>query len=305
MAKIKTRRYYIYYCIKIAFFLIGIIPRKISIFIADFLGRRAFFLLKKYREITISNLNSVFSQDFIRNRRIAEDVFRNMAKTGADWIKLMSLKKEKLDLLVTGTQGLEHLDRALDRGNGVILLASHFGNWELLSIYLWAHGYSGAVIAKRLYFHKYTEFIERLRSRFGAYVFYRDESPKKLLKILKKGSILGILADQDVESVDGIFVDFFNKPALTPTAPVKLGMTTEATLVPSFMIRNPDNTYKLVIDKPIILENTGDKEGDVRRYTQEWTKVLEKYIRKYPEQWVWMHRRWKSTADKNTETITA
>ena len=299
MAKIKTRRYYIYYLAKIVFFIIGLIPRKISLFIADFLGERAFYLLKKYREIAITNLSFAFGED--NSEKIAKGVFRNLAKTGVDWIKLMTLKKEDIDALVTEVSGLEYLDDALARGKGVILFASHFGNWELLSIYLWANGYKGAVIARRLYFHKYTEFIEKLRNKFNAYVFYRDESPKKLLRILKGGDILGFLADQDIDSVDGIFVDFFGKPAFTPVAPVKLGMITEADMVPAFMIRKNDNTYKMVIEKPISLISGKDKEADVKKYTQAWTSVLENYIRKYPEQWVWVHRRWKRSAEEKVE----
>lgn len=258
-------------------------------------------MLKKHREITLANLNTVFGQDTRENERIAEDVFRNVAKNGADWIKFLSYDKEGIGKLVTEIEGLENLDKAISAGKGVILLASHFGNWELLSAYLYSHGYTGAIIAKRIYFYKYDNLINRLRRRFGANIVYRDESPKKLLKILKDGGMLGILADQDVDSVEGIFVDFFGKPANTPVGPVKLGMVTGANLVPAFMIRKPDNTYKLIVEKAIELVSKGDKENDIRRYTQEWTNVLERYVKKYPEQWVWMHKRWKNKPDMRQE----
>jgi len=292
--KIKTRRYYIYYSAKVLFYIIKLIPRQISIVISDFLGRKAFRLLKKHRDITLSNLNGVFGDDPKKNVRIAEDVFRNIAKNGADWVRFLSYKKKDISRLVTEVDGIENLDQAIKEGKGVILLASHFGNWELLSIYLYSHGYTGAIIVKRLYFHKYDKLINRLRKRFGANIIYRDESPKKILKVLKNGGMLGILADQDMDSVEGIFVDFFGKPAYTPVAPVKLGMVTEANLVPAFMIRKPDNTYKLVIEKPMALVSEGDKERSIRKYTQAWTSILEKYVREYPDQWVWMHSRWKN-----------
>ncbi|MFH1836730.1 MAG: lysophospholipid acyltransferase family protein [Candidatus Omnitrophota bacterium] len=293
--KIKTRRYYIYYVAKILFYIIGLLPRGISLALADILGRGAFRILKKHRDVTVSNLDAVFGEDNENSKEIAKDVFRNVAKNGADWIKFLFYRKSEINKLVTEIEGLENLDWAIKQGKGVILLASHFGNWELLSMYLYSNGYTGAIIAKRIYFHKYDKLISRLRKRFGADIVYRDESPKKLLRILKKGGMLGILADQDVDSVEGIFVDFFGKPAYTPVAPVKLGMTVGANLVPAFMVRKPDNKYKLVVEKPVGLETGKNKEELVRKYTQGWTDTLEKYIRKYPDQWVWMHPRWKTS----------
>ncbi len=292
--KIKTRRYYIYYMLKMGIFLARFIPRDAGIVIADFAGRVVFRVLEKFRNIAISNLNQAFSSDHQRNRLIARDVFRNLAKTGVDWIKLSSFSGEDIDGLVTEISGGEYLDRVLSEGRGAILLASHFGNWELLSFYLSVKGYKGCVVAKRIYFYKYDKFITRLRNRFGVNVVYRDESPKRLLKTLKRNEILGMLADQDVDSVEGIFVDFFGKPTYTPTAPAKLKMSSGAGLIPVFTIRKPDNTYKIVMEEPLALSLSGNREKDVKLYTQAWTDVLERYIRQYPEQWAWIHRRWKT-----------
>jgi KDO2-lipid IV(A) lauroyltransferase len=115
-----------------------------------------------------------------------------------------------------------------------------------------------------------------------------------MLKILKHGGILGIVPDQDVDSVDGVFVDFFGKEAYTPTAPVKLAMAAKTQIVPIFVVRKKDNTHKLVVEKPIDVLRGDEKEEDIRRYTQAWTSLLEKYVRKYPQQWVWVHKRWKT-----------
>ncbi|MDP8299038.1 MAG: lysophospholipid acyltransferase family protein [Candidatus Tantalella remota] len=293
--KIKTRRYYLYYLARILFFVISIVPRQISLFLASALGKGAFRLLEKERSIAVGNLDEVMGGSHRENVRIAEGVFSNMAKNGADWIKMMSISKSGIQRMVTEVHGLDNLHEALEKGKGVIGLGSHFGNWELLLIYLSTKGYKGAVVGRRIYFHKYDKLITRLRNRFGTPVIYRDESPKKSLRVLRDGGILGILADQDVDSVEGVFVDFFGKPAFTPTAPVKLSMATGAPLLPGFMIRKPDNTYKMVWEKPISSPQGKDKEEDVLRLTQEWTAVLEKYIREYPDQWVWLHRRWKSS----------
>jgi len=160
--------------------------------------------------------------------------------------------------------------------------------------YVKSKGYRGAVIGKRLYFHKYNDFINRLRLKTGDRVIYRDESPKKFLKVLRDGEIIGMLADQDISSVPGIFVEFFGKPAYTPVAPVKLSMASGAPIVPAFIIRKSDNTHKVIFEKPIAVKKGDSVDESTVEYTMAWTKVLEKYIRDYPEQWVWIHERWKT-----------
>ncbi|RKY43275.1 MAG: hypothetical protein DRP85_00355 [Candidatus Makaraimicrobium thalassicum] len=293
--KIKTRRYYLYYSARVLFFLVRLIPLRISQTIAVFLGKAAFRLVRKYRGITIANLDAVFSSDHKSNLRIAERVFENIARTGAEWIKLSSLDPKRIDDLVTEFQGAEYLDDTLSEGKGAIVLGFHFGNWELLGLYLRQKGYEGNAVVRRIYFHKYDELLMQMRRRFGVEGIYRDEFPKKILRLLKKGGTLGILADQDVDSVDGIFVDFFGRPAYTPTAPVKLAMAAKTKIIPAFVIRKPDNTYRIVLEKPID-PSSGDstRQEDVKRYTRLWTAVLEEYVKRYPEQWVWLHSRWKT-----------
>jgi KDO2-lipid IV(A) lauroyltransferase len=120
-----------------------------------------------------------------------------------------------------------------------------------------------------------------------------------MLRILKDNQILGILADQDVDSIEGVFVDFFGKPTFTPSAPVKIAMVSGAPIVPAFMVWN-GRTYDFFVDEPIYVEKTEgmDKTEALKYYTQRWTKILESYIMKYPDQWVWMHRRWKTQPPK-------
>jgi KDO2-lipid IV(A) lauroyltransferase len=192
---------------------------------------------------------------------------------------------------------MEHLDAALKKGRGVVVLTAHLGNWELLASFLRSNGYDGAVIVKKLYFSKFNKIIMRLRDLYKAQVIYRDESPKKMIKILKEGKILGLLADQDIDSLTGVFVNFFGRPAYTPIAPVKLGMVNSSCIVPVFVIRKPDDTYMVSADSPIEFQEDDDKDLVMKKYTQKWTLVLEKYVRKYPDQWVWVHDRWKTVPD--------
>jgi len=276
------------------FWLISLIPLKISLKIADFLGKTVCRLVPKYRQIAIDNLNMVFSDNLEGNVRIAENVFSNLAKNGAEWVKLSVMDPKKFDDVVTETEGLERLDKVLTAGRGAVVLGFHFGNWELLGFALRSRGYKGALIARRIYFHKYDKFVNRLRARFDARVIYREESPKRMLRELKEGGILGVLADQDIDSIGGTFVNFFGKGAYTPQAPVKIAMAAKTQIVPIFIVRKKDNTHKLIVENIIDVAGTDNTEENVNHYTQVWTNVLEKYVRKYPEQWVWLHKRWKT-----------
>jgi KDO2-lipid IV(A) lauroyltransferase len=131
------------------------------------------------------------------------------------------------------------------------------------------------------------------KSKSGIKIVYRDDSPRKILEILRKNQLLGILADQDIDSVEGVFVNFFGKLAYTPVAPAKIAMASGAPLIPCFMIRK-NNKFEFIIEEPIFVEKKGDRDEIVKHYTQKLSQLLESYIRKYPDQWVWMHRRWKT-----------
>jgi Kdo2-lipid IVA lauroyltransferase/acyltransferase len=294
MAKIKTRRYYIYYLIKAGLFVVGLIPLKAALAAAAFFGRLGFRYLKKYRETAIANLDRVFSDDHEGNVRIAERVFVNFAKNGVEWAKLLSMGPADVKKMLSGVYGQEHLDEVLCHGKGAIVMGFHFGNWEMLGIGLRTLGYPGALVARRIYFDKYDKIITRMRARFDARVIYRDESPKKMLLELKKGNILGIVPDQDVDSIEGVFVDFFGEPAYTPTAPVKMASVAGTAIVPIFIIRNADDTHKMVIERPIRVPEKLKEESEIKRYTQEWTDILEKHVRGNPDHWVWIHKRWKT-----------
>ena len=299
MAKIKYRRYYFYYLLRVAIFVVSLLPLRVSQAIAGCLGRAGAVILPKYRRMAVENLRAGLGIGRADAQRVAGDVFANLAKNGAEWIRLSVIDPSDLGRIVTEAEGLENIDEALKAGKGVIVLAFHFGNWELTGMYLRYKGYPGQTIVRRIYFHKYDKLVNGLRKRFDVHVIYRDESPKKMLKVLRGNGIMGIVPDQDIDSIDGVFVDFFGRPAYTPTAPVKLAMVSGAKVVPVFVVRKKDGTHKLIADRVINMPADDRSDEAVKRYTQQWTGVLEKYVRQYPEQWVWLHRRWKTQPPEN------
>jgi KDO2-lipid IV(A) lauroyltransferase len=291
--KIKTRRYYAYTFACIVGFIFAVLPIRVGLFIADLAGRLAFFVLEKERKRTIGNLKAAFPEKSDREaRELAKRVFSNLFKNAAEWFNIYKLTKENQSSWIT-SEGFEKVDEALSKGKGVLILGSHFGNWELASFCFTFRGYKSTAIARRIYFDRYDRFINNMRASKNVNIVYRDESPKRLLKILRRNEALGLLADQDMDSVDGIFVNFFGKPTYTAQAPVALAMASKAPLIPCFVIRGPKR-HKLILEDPIKIEEKSTKEETIKHNTQKWTSVLESYIRKYPDHWVWMHKRWKT-----------
>jgi len=284
----------LYYLLRVAAFIIYLFPLGAGLFLGSALGRLAYFAGRRERLKTLANLRLAFGREKGEKEisRIACEAFSNLGKNLAELINFPKINKDNIDTLIED-RGLYKIDKALKKGKGVIVLASHFGNWELLAAYLTAKGYRGPVIARRLRFEKYDMLLNRLRASKNVEVIYRDESPKKILRVLKAGGMIGVLADQDVDSVDGVFVDFFGKSAYTPSAPASLAMATGAVMLPCFLARE-DGKRAFCVEDPIELEITGNKDRDIMVNTQRWSRALESFIRRYPSQWVWMHRRWKT-----------
>lgn len=292
--KYKYRRYYLYYLGRVAAFLIFLLPVRISSAIAAFFGRCAFYLLSKYRNLTIENLGYAFGDEKTPGeiKKIAIKVFENLGRNAGELINFPKINSRNIDRLVS-IEGRDIVDGSFAAGKGTMILTAHFGNWELVGLMFRIKGYPGVTIGRKIYFYKYDNWLNKLRRAQDVNVIYRDESPRKMLKVLKDNKILGIVADQDVDSVEGVFVNFFGKPAYTPAGPVVLAKATGASLIPTFIIRE-GSRHRLVMEKPVELVDTGNKEADIITNTQRWSDVVESYIRRYPEQWVWMHRRWKT-----------
>lgn len=292
--KFKFRRYYLYYLARAAIFFFRLLPSSVGTYIFGKAGALAYLALAKYRRITLENLRFALGSELpdARLKEIAPQVFENLGRNAFDFIKFPYLNKDNIDRVVT-IKNKENLERGYAKGRGIIIITAHFSNWELMAAALRLKGYPGTVIVRRIYFYKYDEYLNRTRKAHDVNVIYRDESPRKALKALRDNNIVGIVADQDVDSVEGVFVNFFGHQAYTPAGPAALARVSGASLTPAFILRE-NGRYTLVIEKPIELADTGDKEKDLVENTQRWSSVVESYIRRYPEQWVWMHRRWKT-----------
>jgi KDO2-lipid IV(A) lauroyltransferase len=294
--KRKPYRYVLFLLLNLIQIIIYIIPYKLAVNIGTGLGSIAYLILPKYRGLTIQNLHMAFEgeKDEDEILKIARDVFRNLGRTAAEYMSLRKLSKEEIKRY-SQDEVFEPIREALSRGKGLIVIGSHFGNWEMSSILGAAFGFDVTVIARRIYYPPYNDFLVSIRESKGVKTLYRDEKNilRKSLAVLKSNKVLGVVPDQDVDSVEGVFVNFFGRPAYTPSGPAAIALLSGAPLIPVFTVRE-NGRLRLKIENPIYVEKSGDKSEDIITYTQKWSDVVEKYIREYPSQWVWMHRRWKT-----------
>jgi KDO2-lipid IV(A) lauroyltransferase len=257
------------------------------------LGLIAYGLLGRYRSLAWEHLAVAFGPSLrvTTRHRIARHTFLNLGKTVMEWLVLDRCSPARIRRMVE-IHGLAHLDQALAKGRGVIALSAHFGNWELLAIALVSLGYDGGVLARRLRYPEYEDMLWAMRRRNGVATIARG-SVKDVAEWLRKNQIIGMLPDQDIDSLDGIFVEFFDRPAYTPVGPAASALMTGAPIIPCFLIR-ADRRFRIMIEEPIAMSRTGDRTQDLVAITQRWSRVVESYIRRSPDQWVWMHRRWKT-----------
>ena len=275
------------------------LPLPVAQALGRLVGALAYALARRYRGLTWTNLRQAFGpamSDRIRHR-IARRVFVNLGKNLMEWLVLDRLSPAQIQRLVE-IQGINHLRRALARGKGVIALSAHFGNWELLPMALAAHGFQGGVLARPLRYPEYQAFLWGMRQRKGVRTFARG-SLKDVAAVLRANQIVGMMPDQDMDSLEGVFVDFFDRPAYTPVGPAALALLTGAAILPCFILRD-GRRFRVVIEEPIPIPHRGDRTREVQDITQAWSRVVESYLRRSPDHWVWMHQRWKTQPTQAT-----
>ncbi len=276
-------------------FVLNFLPRKSSISLGGFLGKLAYLIIADARRRTRNNLRIAFGEEKSERelRKLALSVFENLGRNVADAVRLKDMKWEEIQRIIT-IDGLEHFDRAYQMGKGVIALTGHIGNFELLAAYFSLKGYRLSVIGRELYDPRLDALLVKNRESVGLENIPSSAPVKQVMKALRSGRALGVLADQDSTRVRGIFVSFFGRPARTPAGPALLAYKTRSPIVPMAIVKEKNDNYKIVIKEPIEPAFSKDKEKDARETTQRYTQILESIIREYPSQWLWMHDRWKS-----------
>lgn len=251
---------------------------------------------KRHREVALESLSIAFGQDKTPGQieQIAKDSFFFMAKAGIEILYLSDrprMMDEKIRMV-----GKEHLDAALAKGNGVIMVSAHFGSFPLALARLTLSGYKVAIIMRTMRDARTDRMIKAKRDRFNIKTIYtqpRATCVNMSIEALRNNEIIFIPLDQNF-GTGGVFVDFFGRKAATATGPVVLAQRTKAAILPCFMLRQEDDSHNMVIEPAMELQESADRQEMVSVNIQKLTGIIESYIRKYPAEWGWIHRRWKS-----------
>jgi KDO2-lipid IV(A) lauroyltransferase len=194
-------------------------------------------------------------------------------------------------------EGVEHLDAAMARGKGVVAVTAHFGNFALMMLALARRGYAASSIIRPARDEKLSEYLHKKREEVGlgtVFAIPRKECISNSLKELRDGKLLFIPIDQNFGSGGGVYVDFFGQKAATATGPAVFAMRTGAMILPMFILREENDRHRIVIEPPVALKERDDEKEAITATMAKITSLIEAYIRRYPHEWAWMHRRWKS-----------
>ena len=285
--------------------VIKIVPFRFILYAGRVFGLLGYFFARRHRKIALEGLSMAFSDDksFRQIKKIARRCFEFMGESSWElfyFLKKPAMVKERVEIV-----GKHNLVKALEKKKGVIVVSAHFGNFPVMCLKLKNEGFPVNAIARPMRDEKTGDFIHKLRVDAGIKTilsYPKKESVFGTLRALGDNEIVVIQMDQN-SGTGGVWVNFFNRLAATPVGPIVLGIRSQAALVPVFIVRNGTGRHTVFIEEEVELEKTQDKDETVLVNAIKFTKIIENWIRNYPEMWGWIHRRWKSRPDKKAYNI--
>jgi Kdo2-lipid IVA lauroyltransferase/acyltransferase len=275
--------------------ILGLLPRPLSRGCAIVLARLFYLLHFRLRAVGMRNLAMALPETSIAERkRILRGEFTSLGRQLSELCQFPRYTPQNVDDVVV-YDGLENYERAYARGKGVLFLTAHFGAWELSAFAHSLHGHWLHVVMRPMDNQYLDRLIQHYRTTHGNTTVAKDDFVRGLLAAMKAGETVGILMDTNMTPPQGVFVNFFGIPACTASGLARIALRTDAAVVPGFTIWDEAlDKYRLRFDPALELIRSGDQEADIIANTQLFTKVIEGYVRKYPDQWLWVHRRWKT-----------
>lgn len=273
------------------------LPLDLGLWVGRRLGDLAYWVLWGRRTVARQNLALALGRE--RTARelacLCRQSFRQLGMTLVEACVLLFTVPTSV-LSRVQVEGMEHLTSAMAQGKGVLLLTAHFGNWELelLAVSHVLTGFPLIVVMRPLDHPALERLAVRLRARSGAEFIDKRRALSEVLSALRRQRMVGILLDQNASRREGVFVPFFGVPASTSKGLALLALRTGAPVVPVFIHREPGGRHRVIVDPAVPLSLTGDRDRDVVEVTAAFTRIIEAKARQYPEQWFWLHRRWKT-----------
>lgn len=284
----------IYQLIKLAVNLLSMLPRSILRFFSDLLGLIWYTVDKRHRNVVLENINFAYPGKFssAQAQGFTKTVFKNTASIVFEVLWSYRKTWDELSQYIS-FKGMRHFETAQQKGRGVILLSGHLGNFELGSAVVVKAGMDIFGIYRKLDFKPMERFLREARQRFGTRMIPLRGASKKIDAILRHNGVVGTLLDQNVDWYKGVFVDYFGRPACTNSGLAKLVLRSKAAVVPLSIIKENEH-YTIAFLPEIPLEMTGDPIKDIEKNTQHYVSAIESMIRLFPEQYFWVHNRWKT-----------
>jgi len=274
---------------------LAVLPRPIARAAGVLVAKIAYISLGRLRRVGLRNLQLAFPEMPASERvHLLRLEYRNLGWLLAEFCLMSGYTREYTEGFIR-YEGLENYLAARDRGKGVLVLTGHLGAWELSSFYHSLAGYPMGMVIRRLDNPLVDRMVNRIRCRHGNRVLHKDDFARGLLAAMRAGETVGILMDTNMTPPQGLFVPFFGVPACTASGLARVALRTGAAVVPGFLLwEEAERRYVLHFYPEVALVDTGDTEADTAENTARFTAVLEEAIRRYPSQWLWMHRRWKT-----------
>jgi KDO2-lipid IV(A) lauroyltransferase len=285
----------LYYFIRFLIFSAGLPPRKMWLKFCGMLGKLAYLFSPKPAERMITHLTIAFGKEKSQDEivKLSKKTFEMLGRNAGDIIRSLNVKTlADLEKFLV-TTGLENYEKAYAKGKGVMFLTSHLGAFDLQITNMALRGLKPNIIGTALGDERLNELLVKYRNSHGAIAIERGRESVRLFKALKSGGSIAILIDQDTK-VKSRFVNFFGKPASTPIGATVLALKSGCAVVPTYVYLDENYKQQMHILPEIPLVYTGDEEQDLIINTQNFTNFTEDIVRQHPEQWVWMHERWKT-----------
>jgi Kdo2-lipid IVA lauroyltransferase/acyltransferase len=272
--------------------VVALLPMRVVRGCGAALGRIAFAVDRTHRRIALENLGAAFpSRPPAERRALARAMFAHFGSLLLELMKFASYTPDQMRASID-VEGEERAQQAYQQERGVLFFTGHFGYWEIQAIVEPLHGHPISVLARPLDNARLNEMLERIRTKTGNSVIYRQGAVRKIMRELAANHGVALLIDQHLHTPDAVYVDFFRRPAATTSALAALALRTGAPVIPVFALPLPGGRYRLVYEHPVDPPSE-DTHDAVREFTQRCTDVLEMYVRRNPELWLWMHRRWR------------
>ncbi|MBI4313533.1 MAG: mitochondrial fission ELM1 family protein [Candidatus Omnitrophica bacterium] len=293
----------LYWAVRVLGTISRVLPAGMAVGLGRAFGRLAYWVQPKRQAVCLGNLKAALGRELSPEDldRTCKQVFENMGMSLMEMLRTPVIGPAYVERHVS-VQGKKHLDKALALNRGAIFVTGHFGNWELIGLTAGLKGYPASVLARQQGFPRLNRLLNSYRESKGCRVISKGMAVRQIVKRIKEGGIVGILADQD-GGRRAAAAPFFGRMASTAQGPIALGRKLGCPVLPIFIVREAGIDHTLTVEPPLQIPQTGNSDRDIQEGIAAYLKVLERHVRQRPDQWLWLHRRWKSSPSQSVAAL--